>query len=399
MEVVLLREHISPSDGLTEWEYDVEARYSENCFIITGHDLSRLCYVLMIANEYPEQRLSRLIIAMEISHVMGTYGTERETSNKDQQSVKYNTDLKRMDRNGPDTQHNPDISSDAGSEHVADIHEDHVAEGEAHWNQSTDHTAVKKNDVSARERADITPVGSRMCQLLEPFRVLHSLEAVHIEGPVNPQYKTALIADMCGPEPSDQELFDRIIVACEDAMATYDAGHTSLAVTKLKSSLDTIKDSKALSLIGRHGSSAEPWATCRDLQFTIWSALASASLQKRHSSTDLNDAWWYLDMLVTKYVDEHWIFPSRVPMGHGIAMVFHMVAEVMDALNDLDTDLPIRRASEIERILGYIKEGLRHGPGNQLLEQQLKIKTELLRNARGVEDLMEILDRIYGREE
>lgn len=47
---------------------------------------------------------------------------------------------------------------------------------------------------------------------------------------------------MCGPEPSDLELFDGVLTIYYDATAAYDTGDWSSAIPKMERTLDIIND-------------------------------------------------------------------------------------------------------------------------------------------------------------
>lgn len=325
MEIVLLRDYLAYGDEWTGIAWAPEVKYSENCFVVAADDLQRFCLVLLMDNQNPDRPLSKLVIAMEISH---------------------------------------------------DIDENDTADD------------------------DTKSMSRQMCRLLEPFRSLHSLEAVHIEGPISKADKTAIIARMCRPNPSDEELFDRVLTTYEDAMTTYHTSYPSLAITKLKHTLDTMKECHYLSTTGPFDAPTPPWDACRDLKFNIWYSLAVAYLQNRNSCTDVEEAYYHVEALINTYLNDNWDFSNVSPMGHGVAMVFYQLAEVQNARNDLQTHSSVVGSThDLRKVVGHLREGLRHEPGNQLLKQALKRKEEEVNNAEEVEDLMEMSDRIHERGE
>ncbi len=378
MEVVLLREHVNEL-AFMEDIYDVDSYYSENCFIIVGDDLSRFCWTLLTNNPSQDGPLSPLTLAIEISHDIDASAVQREGFVQNQLNIEDETN-----NGNEDTKHKLDTKVES---HRVNINREEV---------NKDSTAAREHDATNREQASTTLISPRVRRLLEPFRDLHNLETVHIEGPISQQYKATLIASMYGPEPSDEDLFERVLAAFEDAMTTYEAGDSSSAITKMKHTLDMMIDCNHLSESAWRASDP-PWDAIRDLQFSIWYRLGWASLENRHSETDVWHAKQHGWNLIAEYVDED--YQNAPPMGHDIAMVFYLLAEAQDALDILQEYSYFSRSYELKQVVEYIQEGLRHEPGNEVLKQQLGRREEELRSVEEMEDLMEMSERIYERGE
>ena len=253
-----------------------------------------------------------------------------------------------------------------------------------------------KNDVTVSHQVDVKPMSPRISRLLEPFRSLHYLKAVHIEGPVDQGYITDITADMCGPIPTEEDLFERVTMAYQDAMDTYYAGHTSSAITKLKHANDVMEKSKRLSWIVEMEPCGEPWGLCEDMQFNIWYILAKASFQNRDSVADVQEAYDHLHTMIDSYVCKPWVnLDNAPPMGREIAMVLHFFAEVLDTLYNLGDESQDGQASvQLKSIIEYMEQGLRHYPGNEEIKRRLKGKKEELLYVEWLEDLMGTFDRI-----
>ena len=349
MEVSLLWEY-EPIDG--GFLYPSES----HCFIVTHNELSKFCMNMLKDNAGIKDDLT----------------IEIRAKNEHAATISYSTETK-------DEASTEDESKDGKQNHEKFIKKD---------------TATDNTSVTVTRLADSDSMSPSTKRLLEPFRSLHSLEAVRIKGPINNRYKTDLITSMCGPGPSEQQLFERVLTAYEDAMTTYHAGHTSCAITKLKQTNDTMKACKKLSIIVRNGQSAEPWDACHDLQFTIWYSLAWATFKNCTCSADLKATYCFVRKITETYMDCDWDWPNTQPMGHDIAMLFYLLAEVNDASYYLDTEKNAGRSDVLETAVHCLKEGLQIEPGNKLLEQQLRKKEEEKQNAEEIEDLMGISDRI-----
>ncbi len=345
MEVSLLREMVTTGEEI------LHPRKS-HCFIVTNKELPRFCMKLLKHDADQEDELS-IEVKAKNEHAAAKFDS---TETKDEASTI--DELKDQNYKGS-------TKKDA---------------------------AMGNTSVTATRLPDTNTMSPLIQQLLEPFRSLHSLGAVHIQAPINNQYKTDLIASMCGPGLSGEQLFNRVFTAYEDAMTTYHAGHTSSAITKLKKANDTMKYCKQLSRTAQRDPGASPWDACEDFQFHIWNSLAWATMKNRNRSANVQAASSHVQRLIQWYLDHEWDWPKMQRMRHDLAMLFYLSAEVNEASNNLSKEE--NAGHDLGIIVSYLKEGLRIEPGNKLLEQQLRKKEEEKRNVEEIEDLMGISDRI-----
>lgn len=353
MEVVTLQNSESPRDiefGLDE---------SEDSFIISSDDLPKSYWFLLRNNIDQNPPLSLLTLAVEIRHPMDVRPVQGEATTKKQNTVE----------------------DDACNEHEVK-REVETATGEIICNNETQ-TNTKFTDYQIR-------------RLLEPLRCLHSFQAVCIKAPISEQYKAQLIASMCGPGPSDQELFDEVLAMFEDARITYDSGDLDSAVTKMKYTLDTINDYKNIAPSAPHHL-LPLWDACRHMKYTMWTNLGWASLKKRDNYLEVSNAEKCTDILIREFVDEDLEYLNAPSMGHDIAMVFYLKVTVWEAFADLESHHLCPRSDKLEEVVGYLREGLRHEPQNTILREQMKRREDELQIAREFEDLTEMSDRIYER--
>ena len=165
-------------------------------------------------------------------------------------------------------------------------------------------------------------------RLLEPLRRFHSLKGVHIEGPITQEYKAALVTSMCGPEPSDLELFDGVLTIYYDATAAYDMGDWSSAIPKMERTLDIINDYKRTIPSKPHPLSP-PRDACDQMQYSPWLNLASASLLLNGDNpANVRVASDYLQQLISIFVDERRDYWKARPKGCGMAMIFELKVDV-----------------------------------------------------------------------
>lgn len=347
MEISMFRECASPYDRRSC------LGHAEHCFIMASDDLPVFGLILLLKNvNLDAQALSGLTLTVEIRHDMDV-------------SV---------------------IQGEAVTENRNNVEDEAYNKSEAKFQEkATTGGIIPKN----RLQSNTKPTDHQIRRLLEPLRRLHSLEAVYIEGPVTEKYKAPLIASMCGPEPSDQDLFDAVLAMFEDAEITDETGDLSSAITKMKDTLDTMKDYKETQ--ARSYKSSPLWNAREEMQFNLETNLGWASLEKK-THADVRDAEDIVKTLLWSY-----IAGSYAHMAHDVAMVYYLWAiiwEALDAFGDHDSTC---RSSSLKLLITFIQEGLRHEPGNMMLEQQLRRREVELQNETEVEDLMEMSDRIHER--
>lgn len=82
----------------------------------------------------------------------------------------------------------------------------------------------------------------RLRRLLEPLRVLHSIESSYIDAPINKRYWKEIQTSLSRAGPSTGDLFSLLYPAYEKAVTTYEAGSLPLAIHKLRGTLDICRD-------------------------------------------------------------------------------------------------------------------------------------------------------------
>lgn len=351
MEFIMLRDY--------ETSFSGDPSRSENCFIIASNDLYRLCWALLVKNLNWDEALSRLTLAIEVRRDIDVPTSQEETTAESQNKV------------------------EGQARNEDGINLDKIAATDAIIPMDKVQTSIKCNEPQTR-------------RLLEPFRRLHSIQAVHIEGPIIEQYKVPLLASMQGPGPSDQELLDEALAMLEDALITYDTGNISSAVTKMKYTLDTVEEHKRIA-----PEETNDLPALRDaynkIKLTIWTKLGWASLKNRENDDDVMEALYCVETIMWTFVNENGEYWNAPPMGHETAMVFYMWADIWEALDDLGYNKSDRRSSCLAEVVSYLCHGLRHEPGNKLLQRKLRRREEELRSVLEVEALIE--QQLKRREE
>ena len=343
MEVVVLQ------DYEIRFDQTCETPFPGGCVIIAGEDLSRFCWALLVNNGLGVDMSSRLTLAVEIRHDM--------------------------------------IVSTLARGELTDIQTHSIDEACNGCDASSIYTAAAGDFIpeSSIHRTTDQQIG----RLLEPLRRLHSVQAVHIEGPISEQYKASLSASICRAAPTDQELFDAAFAIFEDAMATYEANDFPLAIAKMERTLDAMYDYKAISPSNFHFHFLSPvWDTYKSMKLTLWINLGFASLE---TGADVGDAYNYSRSMHRGDEEdvEYWHTP---PMGHDIAMLFYLWAKVWEAMDESEEWDYSQRSFHLPQVIAYLREGLRHEPSNKIIAEQLRRREAELRFAEEAEAMMDMWD-------
>ena len=81
----------------------------------------------------------------------------------------------------------------------------------------------------------------RLRRLLEPLRALHSIGSSYIDAPISERYREAIQTSLFRARPGIQDFFTILVSAYEEAMTTFKAGYSTLAVQQLRGTLDIWK--------------------------------------------------------------------------------------------------------------------------------------------------------------
>lgn len=231
----------------------------------------------------------------------------------------------------------------------------------------------------------------RVRRLLEPLRRLHSLIDPQIIGPFPDKYSAEVIADISKPPPSDQDIFDRVLVSCGKGLRKFGSGEFFASITEFRNTLDELEDARDLNKLDEHSeiiagphAGLNIWEAYEEVQFTVSTMLIRAYLET--GDVDIAENWRTLT--VRNYVD------NQLPGGHSIVMLFHLKFQIREERERMGVRNRVCRFEYLRGVVGTLREGLWHDPGNALLAQELsKYEPELAREE-DVYDLMNIADRL-----
>lgn len=367
MDIVMLYENTQQDE--------VWMDIAENCSILAGDDLPRFCHTTLVANRVWTLRLEDLTLAIEIypqdSATSVLQFEEDETSKDGRRVVRDNVLTENSAIRNETRFYGRLASKEKASSEESTITRDHAI-------------------VLTQRRVNTSP-SPHILRLLEPLSMLHSLHSVYIEGEMSDEYKKSLLLSMLGPPPSDLEDFDLLFGMFEDSMGTCNTSTRGAAITKMISTLDAINDLNKIRHRDWLGTTVIPNGRYvgytvqdaqEDIQYLVRTKLARAFLDNGNAFI----AECYVRFITGEPLKDgsYWTSP---PMGHQVAMIFHLEAQIKVALGDIDSQT---RVHYLEAIIHTLREGLRHEPGNLILERELKEKNDELDFMREMKELMRL---------
>ena len=246
----------------------------------------------------------------------------------------------------------------------------------------------------------IGTTSSRVHRLLEPFRQLHSIRDAQIVGPLSKDYKAEVLAQISKPPPSCQHYLDHLLTTSEKATNTFDSGDFALSISKLRNTVDELDGARHLCIgDGNAEIITGPYAgfaiceAFKDIEFAVWTKLAWACLK----TGDVNTAANWLIWILQTFIDGSRGHGNAPPGGHKIAMVYYLESQIWEERDRIGHHDTVRRSHDLEHVVAVLKEGLRHEPGNSLLERELEKKELELAKEREIESLMGMPDRLDNK--
>ena len=117
-------------------------------------------------------------------------------------------------------------------------------EGNACTGEETNGNGIARGSGTTGDKSKLSGPPSlietpRLRRLLEPLRALHSIGSSYIDAPISKRYRNLIVTSLSRARPGIQDLFLTLVSAFEEAMTTFTAGHSTLAVQQLRGTLDT----------------------------------------------------------------------------------------------------------------------------------------------------------------
>ena len=343
---------ISRWDLRQRWK---DTYWNQDCFIIAGDDLPRLCHTLLVLNasEDLEIRLNQLALTIKV------FGEDVTAPNLPRKAGLTLPSEKRS--MAGETPSEDSSSKMAGESFLSDVSSKREAPNEEQFSKVCQATSHGKDTKT-------THSSPRVLRLLEPLRELHSLYGLSIEGPIGEDYKSLLLHDMMGPPPTDEEMFGTLLRNFEDTLTADESGDPDSAFEKFKIALDTVN------VQGK--TRPEDWYGSAKIQTGPYTGRTVDEADDDPQMQDPVRARDYVDLIIGLSGGTDFFF-QMPPLGHDIATLFHLIARSCDMIN-----LHCRGVSHhtrLEDTAYYLKEGLRHEPGNPVLGEYLKhVQDELL---------------------
>ena len=338
------------------FEGEVSSNHTDHKFIVTCNELPALCRGLLYRDAYRDAYMKGTLASLKLRLVIG-----------DEIGIDWGSA-----RGGKATESHGDIQSRPTGK-ISSFEESH-----------------------AGRNYKIGTTSSRVRRLLEPFRRLHSIRDPQIIAPLSKEYKAEVIADICRPLPSDHDLFDHVVTTFEEAVNTFDTGDFASSISELRNTLDELKDARYLHtgdaqaeiITGPYAGNTF-WNAFEDIEFCVCTKLAWACLK----TGDVNAADNWLTWIVQMFIDSQRKYGTALLEGHNVTMVYYLESQVLEERDCVGQTLC--RSDCLQQVIRALQEGLRHQPGNGLLEQQLRRSEEGLKIAEEMTELIDTSDPIY----
>lgn len=223
----------------------------------------------------------------------------------------------------------------------------------------------------------------RLRRLLDPLRVLHSIESLYIDAPISDRYCEEIGTSLTRARPTIDDLLSLVYPAYEEAITTFRAGCFAQSIYKLRGALDILGDLDTSlwpdysyhddvlttgPFAGRSLFMALTRAYC-----SLSETLARAYLKFSENVRHVRAAQYLADPLS----GEH-LFGTMNHDNHAEAMAFYLKAEVWEALDHLgehNVDQH-RRSDALGDVIEMLTEALKSEPENPMLQQELKRRQE-----------------------
>ena len=216
----------------------------------------------------------------------------------------------------------------------------------------------------------------RLRRLLEPLRALHSIGSSYIDAPISERYRDLIQTSLFRARPGIQDLFLTLVSAFEEAMTTFRAGYSTLAVQQLRGTLDTWNELTCLY-------TPEPstkLATGAFAGFTLYRALdiiryeAFKTLTRAYLAVSEEAQRGAVAKNLARRIFASYSRHDQWGQGpHNKTMLFSMLAETWEALDQLGAlskDHP--RSEDLRLLIAMLTTRVQHAPANTTLRQVLR---------------------------
>ena len=231
----------------------------------------------------------------------------------------------------------------------------------------------------------------RLRRLLEPLRALHSIGSSYIDAPISEPYREVIQTSLFRARPTVHDQFRILLSAYEEAMGTYRAGYSTLAVQQLRGTLDIWNE--VTYLYSRHPSPELVTGTgsfagftlaraLQDIRYDLFNTLIRAHLAVCEEDVQRKAAARILArrILVSYRWYDQW--------GQGLydrALSSCLMAEMWEALDELGVYYGCPRSDFLEVVIATLTKALQRAPTVAKLQQLLT----RMQNAKAVADFLE----------
>ncbi len=230
----------------------------------------------------------------------------------------------------------------------------------------------------------ISTNSTRVRRLLEPFRALHSIGYSYVDAPISGSYRLEICNSFSRKRPSIHHNYSVACSVFDEAIATFNSRNFALAISKLRSTLDTLQDfiyiNEAEEATTGHPSRVSHKEALDKMSYTLWDKLARAhfefSKELQHVRAAQTLIGFFLDSCDW---DRLWQSGTH---AHERAMAYYFEAEVREALDQLGEYKGRTRSDTLCDVVDMLEAALEHEPGNTMLERKLDERREEMKEAK-----------------
>ena len=220
----------------------------------------------------------------------------------------------------------------------------------------------------------------RLRRLLEPLRVLHSVEFSYIDAPISEQYREAMHASLLRVRPAIHDQYSMLFSAYEEALETFTAGFFASAIHKLRGTFDIWRDADNVDgydAFTRLATGPFAGMLFKDALLRMYHSI-SMSLARAYLKfpKDVQCVRAAQDLarrahIIVRRGSEAYGPGSWDGGAHEAAMRFYLQAEIWEARDGLGEHDGGPRSEALRDVTRLLMRALRYEPTNPTLRQEL----------------------------
>ncbi len=232
-------------------------------------------------------------------------------------------------------------------------------------------------------------------RLLEPLLALHSIGYSYIDAPISESCRLKIRNSLSRARPSTHHDFSVASLAFDEAIATFDSRNFALAISKMRGTLDTLRDFCSQNIIyyelevatGRNSGLVDQIAAVKGMTYILWNRFARANLEFPKELQHVLAARVFARLFINS-CKRNLVWQSDTH-AHERAMDHYLEVEVWEALDRLGWQTCRTRSDSLRDVVRMLKEALEHEPGNTMLEKKLQRMLKEMTEAQIIEEAID----------